>query len=152
MSVVIDGFNNIYFRDAVKLVSLNEKGDLRWMKEIPGQGFCRVVPTITKDNYIIIDSGYCVICLDTSGKTEWAANPNPGYIEPYIILDDEDNVYFNHWYDFSHLAVSSLDKNGRLRWQNINPVSGYVLPGLTLSPLGMLFDTPKRPNVVFTIK
>lgn len=153
-SAVIDGFNNIYFRYSDSLISLNENFDTRWKRAIPGFDYAHVVPAITKENHIIIDSGYvAVMSIDGQGKTDWInLFPNSGFIEPYIVLDDEDNIYFNHLHDIFKLAVSSFDKNGNLRWQNIDPAIGWVLPGLTLSPLGMLFDTPKRPNVVFTIK
>ncbi len=135
LSVVIDGYNNIYFRDSQKLYSLNEKFDLRWEKEIPGNNYIHVVPAITKENHIIIDSVYSVISIDNTGKTDWVNTfPNSGLIEPYIILDDEDNVYFNYWNNNLDFSVCSLDKNGNLRWNNIQPVLGNILPGLTLSP------------------
>lgn len=149
-SVVIDGYDNVYFNMDGNFVSLSKDGKLRWNKHV----MCRShVPAVNTNNEIITDSlGYYIV-FDKDGNTiRKNLAPNLMFVEPYIILDDEDNVYFNFWYQNSDFAVCSLDKWGNLRWQNINPVLGWVLPGLTLSPLGMLFDTPKRPSIVFTIK
>lgn len=151
-SVVIDGYENIYFKSGDSLVSLTKDGKHRWNRYNLSKSY---VPAINKNNEIITDSlGYYIV-LDKDGNT-LSKNlvSNILYIRAYIVIDDLDNVYFNYE-DYTagfNISVCSLDKYGNIRWQCVNPAPGWVLPGLTLSPLGMLFDTPKRPNVVFTIK
>lgn len=148
-SVVIDGFENIYFQSGDSLVSLSKDGIWRWSRF----GLSRSnVPAINNDNEIITDSADYFIAVDKDGNTLRKNHvPDIAQIKAFIAIDAESNVYFNYE-DAGNLAVCSLDKYGNLRWHCINPTIGWVLPGLTLSPLGMLFDSPKRPNVVFTIR
>ncbi len=148
-SAVIDGYNNIYFRGNDSLISVDKNGKFRWSKSLGSQ---YISPSITSDNKIIIE-GPGVVALDTAGNTIWVNNQIPAsHIEPYFALDNEDNIYFNCFSINTGLNVVSLDKNGNIRWDITNPVVGDQLPGLTLSPLGGIFDTPKRPRVVFYIK
>jgi len=151
-SVVIDGYNNIYFNSNDSIISLDKDGKFRWSR-YPGQQ--EYVPCITKDNRIIIDSANCIIAVDTGGKNIWKTEVNSSsfiHVEPCFALDDNDNVYFNYWDSQMFLDVCSIDRSGNIRWTCIEPVAGLVLPGLTLSPLAQIFDTPKRPQVVFSLK
>ena len=109
---------------------------------------------ISKDNVIFCDSANYVIALDTSGKTLWKCIiPNSQNIEHSVVLDDNDNIYFEHevfgvndWY------ACSIDKSGNLRWTCFLPAYWWGYPGPVLSPNGNLFGAPKRPYLIFTIK
>lgn len=149
LSAVIDGYNNIYFKSGDSLVSVTENGIFRWSKKTIGS---YTVPAIMKNNIIITDSIRSIIAFDTAGNTVWNTSLPSLYIEPYFALDDENNIYFNYMLSQVGIGVCSIDKNGYIRWNLENPVVGDVLPGLALSPLGRIFDTPKRPRVVFCIK
>jgi hypothetical protein len=151
-SVVIDGYNNIYFNTNDSILSLDKNGSVRWSR-YPGR--IEYIPCITHDNKIIIDSANYILAIDTAGRTIWKIPVNPAnsiWVEPYLALDDNDNIYFNYSDITSDLNVCSIDRNTNMRWKCINPVDGLILPGLTLSPLGQLFDTPKRPQIVFSLK
>ncbi len=148
-SIVIDGYNNLYFRSNYGLTSLNKNGGVRWIRD---SLFYSCIPAITKSNTIIADSVNYLIALDTSGNSIWKTYIADFYHpEPYFTLDDDDNIYFKY-YDNNAAAICSVSNSGVIRWKLAQPVPGAILPGQALSPEKMLFSTPKRPIVVYTIK
>jgi len=149
-SVVIDGYNYIYFK-ADSLYSLDKEGKQRWSKS--KHGFL-CVPAVTSDNKIIVDSSNYLISLDTAGKTIWKAFiPDLDYgFDHSIVLDDNDNSYFISENVSSSSHVFSVDKSGNLRWEVQLPVAWPGYPGPVLSPIGNIINTPKRPYIVYSIK
>ncbi|RPI18283.1 MAG: hypothetical protein EHM58_06050 [Ignavibacteriae bacterium] len=147
-SVVIDGFNNIYLNSNKGLVSLDKNGNLRWIKNYG----INTVPAITKNNIIITDSTKYIIALDTGGSQLWkSVMITDMFIEHSIVLDDNDNSYFFFWASDQDKAAS-LSITGNLRWACGLPTYWYGNPGPTLSPLGYIFGTRKRPFLIYCIK
>ncbi len=144
-SVVIDGYNNIYYSHD-KLYAMSKDGVLKWQKSFGGE----TTPAITKDNRLIVNSWEGFTMLDTSGTTVWSQNTGANSNQSYLVLDDEDNIYFN--YSVAGLSVISLDKFGNTRWNLQNITGGSVIPGPVLSPLARLITYPKRPARVYSIK
>ncbi len=148
-SIVIDGYNNLYFRSNYGLTSLNKNGEVRWIRD---SLFYSCISAISKSNIIFADSVNYLIALDTLGNSIWKTYIGDYYHpEPYLTLDDDDNIYFKYSDNFTP-AICSVSKSGVIRWKLLQPAPGLILPGQALSPLKMLFSTPKRPGTVYTIK
>lgn len=144
-SVVIDGYGNIYYSHD-KLYCLSIDGRLKWQNSFGSD----VTPAITNDNKIIVKSYSGFSMLDTSGTVMWSDTLNVDNNQSYIVLDDYDNMYFNHW--TNNFSVISLDKFGNIRWNLQNITNGLVIPGPALSPLARLITFPKRPARVYCLK
>lgn len=143
-SVVIDGYNNIYYQND-SLYCLTKDGVRKWSYNNTAAS----VPVITSDNKIIIKSYNGFTQLDSSGNVVWNKNLNIYSNESSMVIDDNDNIYYNYW---SGLSVISLDKSGNTRWNLQNITNGLVIPSPALSPLARLITYPKRPARVYSIK
>jgi len=144
-SLVIDGYNNIYYSHE-KLYCISKDGTVKWNQPYGGMS----VPALTKDNKLIIKTGFGFVMLDTAGNTLWAKNISISTNESNILIDDKDNIYYNYW--INNFSVISLDKAGNVRWDMQNFANGLVIPSPALMPGGKLFTYPKRPSRVYCIK
>lgn len=153
--VLIDGFNNLYFLNEVpfdySLTSLSKDGILRWELDTI-TNFS--TPAISRDNIIFTTRNKYIYAVDTSGTVQWRSLLLPEglaeHIEPYLILDDEDNIYYlTQTSGFS--TVASMSKDGGLRWF-LKTVLDPILAGPVLSPLGKIIFQPKRMNCIVSVK
>jgi hypothetical protein len=151
---LIDGYNNIYFISrpvsACCLISLNKDGKFRWLND-------RVtdwpVHAIGKNNIIYTTAGQYIYALDTGGIELWKSlilPVAPEYIEPYLVLDSEDNIYYLTQTG-SYSTTASMDKNGNIRWY-VNTVIDPIHGGPVISPVGKLIFQPKYLDVLVCIK
>lgn len=148
-SVVIDGYNNIYFVNSTKLYCLNKDGILKWSKSFIYNSYS--APAITKDNKVIAKFGFTFTMLDTAGNTIWSDSSDVYSNESNVLIDDEDNIYYNYWHGVG-MSLVSLNKIGTVRWNLQNITNGFVIPSPVLIPGGRLFTYPKRPARVYCIK
>ena len=144
IGLVIDGFNNLYFREWRKkiLYSTDKDGNLRWKKDNNG-GTSISIPVIGSDNTIYIQDGF-IKAININGDLIWSAQGGADN----IILDSEDNLYF--LIDNLPAKVSSLTKDGQLRWTYQTNI-GSTLPNPVLSPLGKLIFSPKRGYTIYCL-
>ena len=144
-SVVIDGYNNIYYQND-SLYCISKDGVRKWSYATNSGPS---VPVLTYDNKLILKSYNGFTQLDSIGNVIWTKSLNIFSNESNIVIDDNDNIYYNYW---AGLSVISLDKSGNTRWNLQNITNGLVIPGPALSPLARLITFPKRPARVYSIK
>lgn len=145
-SPIIDGYGNIFYSHD-KLYCISKEGSLKWEKPFGSE----TTPAITNNNNLVVKSSGGFTMLDTSGTIVWSINIGINSNQSYIVLDDEDNLYYNY-YTPSFLSIISLNKSGGTRWNLQNFTNGLVIPGPALSPLARIITYPKRPARIYSIK
>lgn len=150
-SAVLDVNSNIYYKYYSTLYSLTSNGELRWTREISAIA----IPCITDINQIVCVTSNGIEILDTNNYSlaQISLPINPFRIDPYLRLDSENNIYFNYFPLGINYNIGSVNLNTlSWKWDFQSPATGYVLPGLVLSPNGTLLSTPKRPRVLINMK
>jgi len=149
-SVVIDGFNNLYFQINDTLYSYDNNGNKRWQKCAK---WGAQIPAITSDNGIISDSLNNIVKYDLNGNIIWSFLVQANLtILNSIILDDVNNSYLIVYLDYQSYIISA-DKDGNSRWNyNMSSFNWMGYPGIVISPNQFLFSSYSKPNVIFTIR
>ncbi len=152
--VLIDGYNNLYFISphnySYNLTSIDKNGVFRWTKE--GITYWST-HAIGKNNTIYTTSGEYIYALDTGGTELWRSliiPSSPEHIEPYLVLDSEDNIYYMTQIGM-YSTAASMDKNGNFRWF-VNTVIDPIHGGPVISPAGKLIFQPKYMDVLVCVK
>lgn len=126
-SASLDSYGNIYFitdsgktytfgpAEKLKLYSLNNNGNLRWVKTISGNFIVQGQKclAISADD-VIYAPGDSLYALDIYGNKVWTYYNNYilGGVHQAPIIDQSGNIYFS-----SYNNIYSINNNGTLNWK-----------------------------------